>query len=251
MAFQLRGIRVAQSTRESFSERVHAPEAGAIGRLEDARVRSSALDVRRGSRVDLELVANVHEERNLNHQAGAHRGGFRGVAGRVALEAGIGLRDFKHHERGRRHTDGLVLEKHHVDFHVVEQEVHVVSEHVGADAQLIVRLIVHEDVLVALLVEVLHRALVGVRLFQLLTALERSVDDRSGHHVLELGSDERLAFARLHKLMLDHRPRLPVDEHLEALLDVRGVRHVNPLRPLTESRPPSRWVKYCVGPALR
>ena len=80
--------------------------------------------------------------------------------------------------------------------------------------QLVVGLVVHEHVVVALAVEVLHLALVDDRLLDLLVGAEGAVDHRAGAHVLQLGAHERAALARLHVLELDDGD--------EALGEVRG-----------------------------
>src|SRR5205814_9190269 len=52
---------------------------------------SGSGDVLAGTRVDLEPIADVHEERYLEHEAGLERGGLAGARPAVALDARLGL----------------------------------------------------------------------------------------------------------------------------------------------------------------
>jgi len=59
-----------------------------------------------------------------------------------------------------------------------------------------------------------------VRRFETLTGANVALDGVAREHVAHLGARERLAFARLHELMLDHAVRDVVDLEAQAFADV-------------------------------
>src|SRR5436309_15314689 len=69
--------------------------------------------------------------------------------------------------------------------------------------ELVVCAVVHEDVLRAVAVEILHLALVDDGLLELLVGAVGALEDGAGANVLDLGADERPALARLDMLELD------------------------------------------------
>src|SRR5262249_33237202 len=76
---------------------------------------------------------------------------------------------------------------------------------------------VHEVVIVALLIEVLHLPLVDVRLAHLVAALEGGLQYPARQETLDAGPHERRALSRLHVLELDDLVGLSVDLDLQAL----------------------------------
>jgi hypothetical protein len=91
--------------------------------------------------------------------------------------------------------------------------------------QLVVGRGVHEDEVVAVLVQVGHVALVDVGRLDLGAGVERLVDDLARQHRLELGAHKGRALAGLDVLELDDRPQLVVEVEHEAVLQVVGRRH--------------------------
>ena len=83
--------------------------------------------------------------------------------------------------------------------------------------ELLVRLLVHEVRLAAVVVEELDVLHLGVHARELLAGAESVLDDGAGLEVLQLRADERAALARLHVLELDDAP------HRAAVLDVHPV----------------------------
>src|SRR5262249_8336091 len=79
---------------------------------------------------------------------------------------------------------------------------------------------VHEVVAVVL-VEKLHVLFVVLDQLDLLTGAERVVDDLAQPHVLELGTHEGPALARLDVLEVDDGVRLPVEHDPQPLLELR------------------------------
>jgi hypothetical protein len=84
---------------------------------------------------------------------------------------------------------------------------------------------VHEHEVGAVVVEVLHRALVDVGGLDLDAGVEGLVDDLAGQDVLQLGAHEGRPLAGLDVLELDDGPQLAVDVEHKAVLQVVGGRH--------------------------
>jgi hypothetical protein len=90
---------------------------------------------------------------------------------------------------------------------------------------LLVRGQVHEDEVVAVGVQVLHRALVDAGRLHLRTGVEGLVHDLAGEHVLQRGAHERAALAGLDVLKLDDGPQLAVQVEHQTVLEVVRRRH--------------------------
>src|SRR5439155_733055 len=91
------------------------------------------------------------------------------------------------------------------------------------EAELLEGLLVHEDDLVARVVEVLDALHLGVDARELLARAEGAVDDCARAERLQLRADERAALPRLHVLELGDAPGLAVELDVHAVLElVRG-----------------------------
>jgi L-lysine 2,3-aminomutase len=134
----------------------------------------------------------------------------------------------------RRDGDCVVVEQHHAADHALFEELPGVVDLFGRELILLVVLVVHEDVLVALLVEILGVDLFDVGHFErFAAALNGAIQDRAPEQVPQLALVERLTFARLDEVALDHNVRVAVDLDLQALAKITRVvgSHVfHPLR---------------------
>ena len=88
------------------------------------------------------------------------------------------------------------------------------------ERELLVRLLVHEMRLVAVVVEELHVLDLGVDARELLAGAERLVDHSAGLEVLQLGADEGAALARFHVLEVDDPPHRPPMLDVHARLEL-------------------------------
>ena len=151
------------------------------------------------------------------------RGGLRRAGGRVALDARVGLRDHRLDEGRQLDVDRLAAPEDHVDVQVLLQVGARVAHLLGRERDLLVALRVHEHELIAVLVDVLHLALLDVGLVERLAGAEGAVEHATGAQVLQLGAHERAALAGLHVLEVDHHERLAVELDLEAVAEARGI----------------------------
>ena len=95
-----------------------------------------------------------------------------------------------------------------------------VPDHLRGHRQLVVGVGVHEDEVGAVVVQVLHRALVDVGGLDLDPRVEGLVDDLAGQDVLELGTHKRRTLAGLDVLELHDGPQLAVDVEDQTVLQV-------------------------------
>ena len=105
----------------------------------------------------------------------------------------------------------LTVHGQHLDRARRRDEVERVGDRVARQVDLLVALLVHEDDVVARVVEVLHLLDLGVDARELLARSERPVDDRARVERLHLRPYERATLAGLHVLELDDAPRRAVE----------------------------------------
>ena len=94
---------------------------------------------------------------------------------------------------------------------------HRVAAGFFAEGVLLERLVVHEDVPVRIAIQVLPFPLVHVRPFETVAAFICAVELRALEEVLQSRAIQRLAFARLDEITLQHLVRITVNDDLESL----------------------------------
>src|SRR5438309_10099142 len=103
------------------------------------RTSLGALEILTRPRVDLYLVARLHEQRHVHLEPRLERRGLRRAGRGVALEAEVRRGD-GHHD-GRWHVDtgrvALVLVER--DLHAVSEVIHGVAELISIESELVVR----------------------------------------------------------------------------------------------------------------
>jgi hypothetical protein len=181
-----------------------------------------AADVAAFAGIDLDPVALVHEQRHLDDGARRQLRRLRHVGDGISAHAGLGLRHGQLH--GRRHLDARRPAVNRQQLHgagrleILER----VRDALARQADLLVALLVHEDDLVAGVVEVLDALRLGVHPRELLSGSERLVDDRTRVEVLQLRTNERATLPRLHVLELDDAPDVAVQLDVHAVLELVG-----------------------------
>ena len=147
--------------------------------------------------------------------------------------------------------------------HVLLEEVPAFLERLAADVHLVVRLHVHEDVVVPLLVQVLHLLLFDVRPAHLVARFEGGLEDPAGEEIADARAHEGGALAGLDVLELDDLERIAVVEDLEPVPELTGVvdfchgyssKEARPCIAIgqrsLEAQPPQSWAAS-FGPATR
>ncbi len=138
------------------------------------------------------------------------------------LTPGLGLRDHEL-DRGRQLQRGRhVVEAQQLRDVALLEVGDLVGDGRVRQRHLLVVLDAHEDVVGAVVVQVLH--VLGRRLHarHRLACAERALDDLAGVDRLELRAHERAALAGLHVLELDDAPGDPVDPDMHAVLELVG-----------------------------
>jgi hypothetical protein len=131
-----------------------------------------------------------------------------------------------------------------LDRHVLEHEACTVADRRLVDRDLVVGVTVHEDVVAAVVVKVRHVASVDGGSLDLDAGVEGLVDDLARQHVLQLGSHESGALARLDVLELDNRPQLALDLQDQAVLEITSGSHllrVSSIRSKPSTRQSGLW----------
>ena len=82
------------------------------------------------------------------------------------------------------------------------------------------RLVIHENVSVATLVEKLHIGLVDLGFFERIVALESPVKRRAAQKIFQLANEERVPFTRLLELHAGHDVGFAIDLNFESLFEI-------------------------------
>src|SRR5665213_648236 len=174
-----------------------------------------------GTRVDLDEFTGSDEQRDLHDESSLESRGLSCARYTVSLDTGLGLGDRQLDRRGQFHSNDLVVVQ---DQHRLASLFEIfgrLAKALGGHRHLVVGRLVHEDVVVAVAVQVLRVALVHHRLLQAFVRPVRALDDGPGTGVAQLGAHERATLARLDVLELDHREEPVVELYGDAVLNVR------------------------------
>ena len=153
--------------------------------------------------VDLDLVADVAEKRYADLRAGLHDRGLGSACGGIALEAGFGLGNLKLHEHRRFNRKRDVIIGIDLDHIVLFDELHVVTNNILAERNLVKCLCIHERIELAILIQILIFLAVDPGLREFLCRPEGCLSHTAIDNIFQLGSDERCAFTRFNMLELN------------------------------------------------
>src|SRR5450759_417411 len=209
------------------------PRCSASNRMSSARLRAldradtsvDPAEVGAVTSVDLDLGALLDEQRDSDLCAGLERRRLGATGGSVTLQAGFGVGDLQGHGGGQLDVQRSPVVRGDHDVLVLEHELGGIADHVRRDVKLVVRVAVHEDEVVAVLVQVLHGPFVDVGRIDLGPRVEGLVDHLAGQDRLELGPHEGRTLPWLDMLELDDGPELVADVEDHAVLEVVGRSH--------------------------
>ena len=189
----------------------------------DGAASQARRDVAPLAGIDLDALARVDEERHLDDRAGLERRRLRHVRDRVAAHRRLGLRDRQLDRRRELDARRLAVDREHLHRARRRQVRELVRDLGVREPELLVRLLVHEVGLGAVVVEELDVLHLGVHARELLPGAERPVDDGARLERLQLRPHERAALAGLHVLELDDAPDGAVDLDVHPVAElVRG-----------------------------
>ena len=184
-----------------------------------------AREILAGSRVDLQNLTLVDEERNLDDSAGLKRCGLEGVRCGVACKAGIGLRNNQLYERGGLYVKYVTLIGNDLTHHLFLNELEAVGKLVAVQRQHIEGLHVHEVIQISVVVGVLHFLSLDVCILKLIRGVEGSFGYGTRDHVLDLGTNESCTLTGLYVLELDNLKYRTVHIERNAVLKIACYYH--------------------------
>ncbi len=186
-----------------------------------------AADVGAVAGIDLDELSLVDEEGHAHLGAGLDGRGLEGVGGCVAFEAGLSIGDLE---------DGLyghLGEEHGFSGGVGHDFDSVAFLHESGagdelflDRNLLESLVVHEDIVVAVGIEILERAALHSYVFEFLADIEAAFEYAAVDNVLELSAHESVAFAGLYVEEFYTEVETAVHADAGAVFDVLSVDHI-------------------------
>ena len=135
--------------------------------------------------------------------------------------------DLELHEHLGLQADELVAGVQQRRLVVLLQPIGRGAHHIGGDGHLLERAVVHEPVIGAVVVEVLHLLGLKTHGIELRAGVEGVVDHAAGLDVLELSAYKRAALARLHMLELDDLHHVAVHFKGQAVFEIACGYHKN------------------------
>ena len=164
----------------------------------------AAAQILTGTGVDLDALALLDKDRNLNNSTGLNGSGLEYVSSSVALNARLGLSDLELNEQRRLNCENAALVGKNLNVLVLLHEAEIVAQSILADRNLLIGLVVHEVVQVTFIVQILHLAALYESLLELSSRVEGGLSNRTGYDVLHLDTNKSSALARLYMLELNN-----------------------------------------------
>eukprot|EP00306_Pavlova_sp_CCMP459_P014126 CAMPEP_0185182452 /NCGR_PEP_ID=MMETSP1140-20130426/1347_1 /TAXON_ID=298111 /ORGANISM="Pavlova sp., Strain CCMP459" /LENGTH=236 /DNA_ID=CAMNT_0027748397 /DNA_START=526 /DNA_END=1234 /DNA_ORIENTATION=- len=184
--------------------------------------------------VDADVFALLDEEGNLDNGPALESGRLRAALHGVALDARVCLNDFEVHLRREVHGDDAALPLGHLRLAVIF-EVGKLVDLVCRKAHLLECGHVHEHVLIAVLVGVLHVHFLHLRLLHALASFPRLLHSVAGDEVLELAPHKCGTLAWLDVEELLNLPHRALDSMVRPILKSLEVSMQIPLRAWTSA----------------
>jgi len=173
-----------------------------------------------GARINLDLGAGLKEQRNLDFVAGLNRGRLRATGGTVTLQTRLRVGNLKHHRSGKLNVQRVSLVHGDSSGLGLQHVVRGIPHHCGGHINLVVRLHVHEHVVLTILVQVLVVGTVHGSGLNLSASVKGAVNDLAGGNVAQLGADECATLTGLNVLELYDGPEVAVNLQDGAVLNI-------------------------------
>src|SRR5947209_1531275 len=170
--------------------------------------------------IDANLIARIHEQRDVYHCTGFQCGGFRDVVGGIATHAGFSTHYFQVDEVGWLDGDDDVAINQGLYGVPFFEEFDDIANLLSRDGLLVVGFGVHEDVVVAIDVQELPALMLDTHFFDLFTGAEAHLDHTSSAHVLEVGADERTPVSRADVVELGHNVQVIIITYYHAVAKI-------------------------------
>lgn len=180
-----------------------------------------ALEISAVAGVDAYFVADVAEEGHADFGAGLNGGGFEGVGGGVALDAGLGVGDFEHYVGGElAGKNGFGSGVYHSFNDVAVLEELYAFDAFAGEHYFFPCLGVEEVVAHIVFVGILVGAAFDTHFVYFDAGVPGFVKDTAGFHVAEFGAYESGAFAWFYVKEFHDKEVLAVDVEAHAVLEI-------------------------------
>ena len=179
------------------------------------------LEVAAIASVNLNEVAFVHEERHAYFNASLKSGRLQSVSGCIALDARLRVCNAEvglYRHLAEENCLGRSIGNHFNDIALLHKV--NTSDEIVSDRNLVVCLLVHEDIVLALLIEVLIRTTLYTNVLQLLADIEAALQNSAVNNILQLYAHESVALTRLYMEEVDDEEQLAVHTDACSHLDV-------------------------------
>ena len=171
--------------------------------------------------VNLHEVAFVNEERHTDLNTSLKSSRLQSVCSCIALDARLRVCDAEvglNRHLTEEHSLGRSV-RNNFDNVALLHEVNT-SDEVARDWNLVVCLLVHEDIVLALLIEVLVRTTLYAYILELLADVEATLQNATVNNVLQLNSHESVTLAWFYVKEVDDEEQLAIHADAGSHLDV-------------------------------
>lgn len=171
--------------------------------------------------IDAHLIADIAEERHADFSAGLHGSGLERVGGGVALDAGFGVGDFKHHVGGKLAGEDRVGSgvNHSLDDIALLEELNAFDAFAGK-SHLLERLGVHEVVAHIVFIEILIGTALDADFVDFHAGVPGLVEDTAGFYVAKLCAYESRTLTGLNVKEFHDEEIVAVDVEAHAVLEI-------------------------------
>ena len=171
--------------------------------------------------VNLHEVAFVNEERHTDLNTSLKSSRLQSVCSCIALDARLRVCDAEvglNRHLTEEHSLGRSV-RNNFDNVALLHEVNT-SDEVARDWNLVVCLLVHEDIVLALLIEVLVRTTLYAYILELLADVEATLQNATVNNVLQLNAHESVTLAWFYVKEVDDEEQLAIHADAGSHLDV-------------------------------
>ena len=201
--------------------------------------RLCAFDIARVAGVDDEEGVLFDEEGNLDFESGFEASAFGGGGDGIAFDGGFAFDDAQGDGVGDLQADGIAVMQENLDFVIFADELEFVLDHVTGHGELLVRGVVHEDVvLFVFVVEVLAWDDFKIGDFNAILGLVCFLEDLFGTDIFGLEFDEGGAAACGGGLNggFEDGEGIAVEEEKGSFFEIDTGRHESSCKKLKEAR---------------
>ncbi len=180
--------------------------------------------------IDLDNVAAVDKERDLDLGAGLKRCGLERVGGGVSRKAGIGIGHLKLHECGRLYVEDLSLVGNELAHHLFLHELEGIGQGRLVERNGVECFHIHEVIQVAVVVGILHIFSFDICAVKLVGRAEGLLDHTARDDIFQLRADKCSSLAGFYVLKFNYLIDAAVHLKGDAVFEITSDYHKKYLR---------------------